>query len=112
MLGKFDPLLLAYNDKSWIVNDELKSRIWRKAGHISATIVEGGKACATWDYRITTNGLHITITKFRNSRLAINKMKKHFFKIANLYECQRVECSIMGIDGRLENLYQLEVKSE
>ena len=112
ILGKFDPLLLAYNDKSWIVSDEFKKLIWRKAGHISGTVVENGLACATWDYKIKDKCLFVIITKFKECQIEINRVKSYFIRIANLYECKKVECMIMGLDNQLDGLYQMEVKSE
>lgn len=64
MLYRFDPLLLAHKDKSWLVAAEHYKRVWRPAGHIEGTIVEHGRLVGTWRYKRTSRHLSITIDPF------------------------------------------------
>jgi len=64
MLYRFDPLLLAHKDKSWLVAPEHYKRVWRPAGHIEGTIVEYGRLIGTWRYKRTSRHLSITIDPF------------------------------------------------
>lgn len=103
-LGKFDPLLLAYDDKLWIADKEKKSYIWRKAGHVSAVVLLGGKAHATWDYKIEKKRLIISICKFITCSIEVDKIKKPIYKIAKLFGADTVECLIRNINGDEESL--------
>ena len=94
-LGKFDPLLLAYDDKAWIVSDIYKHCIWRKAGHVSGVVVENGEAKATWNYKVKNDLLIIDITKFDTSALPESKLKHSIQKIVELYQCKSVKCNII-----------------
>ncbi|MCB0077890.1 MAG: AlkZ family DNA glycosylase [Anaerolineales bacterium] len=64
MLYRFDPLLLAVKDKSWLVDDAHYKRIWRPAGHIEGTIIDHGRAVATWRYQRKSSGLSIGVSPF------------------------------------------------
>lgn len=104
-LGKFDPLLLAYDDKSWIVDKEKKSYIWRKAGHVSAVVLLDGKAHATWNYKIEKKRLIISICKFIACSIEVDKIRKPIYKIAKLFGADTVECIIRNINGDEKSLY-------
>ena len=52
MLGKFDPLLVSYKDKSWILGEHDSSIIWRKAAHVEGVIIDKTGLIATWHYTI------------------------------------------------------------
>ncbi len=67
MLGRFDPLLLAHRVKDWVVPAKYYNRVWRPAGHIEATVLEHGRAVATWRYdRIGAGQLAIRVFPFRS----------------------------------------------
>jgi hypothetical protein len=67
MLYRFDPLLLGYRDRGWIVDDEYRSLVSRPAGHIEGVVLgpRDGKACATWRYARSSSGLTIEVKPFR-----------------------------------------------
>ncbi len=46
--GKFDPICLSYQDKSWLLEKPFYSRVWGKAGIVEAVILEKGEIVATW----------------------------------------------------------------
>lgn len=64
MLYRFDPLLLAHKDKSWLVPAEQYKRVWRPAGHIEGTLLEHGHLIGTWRYKRTSRRLTITLSPF------------------------------------------------
>ena len=69
LLGRFDPLLLAHRDKSWVVPKAFYSRVWRPAGHIEGTVLVHGQAVAIWRYeRVGTTKLAVRVYPF--NRLA------------------------------------------
>ena len=49
ILGKYDPLLLSYADKSWIADDGHMPKIWKNAGRVEAVIVDNSGAAGTWN---------------------------------------------------------------
>ena len=101
-LGKFDPLLLSYNDKSWIVDAKTKSSVWRKAGHISAVILMNGRVCAIWDYRVTRYKLIVYIFKLCECKIEFDRIKMSIFRIANLFGTTSIECIIKSSKGNEE----------
>ena len=46
--GKFDPICLNYQDKSWLVDGEHNHKVWGKAGIVEAVILIDGAISATW----------------------------------------------------------------
>ncbi len=46
--GKFDPICLSYQDKSWLIDKKHHSKIWGKAGIVEAVILIDGMIVATW----------------------------------------------------------------
>lgn len=109
LLGKFDPLLLAYQDKSWIISDEYKSLVWRKAGHVSAALIIGGKICGTWTYKQTSKKVLITITIFKKCNVEFDKLKKPLVKIAELLECNMIECILNDLSTNQKWEYSWEI---
>jgi hypothetical protein len=68
VLYRFDPLLLAHKDKSWVVPQKHYNKVWRPAGHIEGVILEHGIAVATWRYERTAKSLGFEVSPF--SRLS------------------------------------------
>lgn len=48
LLGKFDPLLLAYNDKTWLVEEKYIKKIWRNAGQVEGVLIVDDSFVGTW----------------------------------------------------------------
>ncbi len=46
--GKFDPICLSYQDKSWLIAKEHHSKVWGKAGIVEAVVLIDGVIAATW----------------------------------------------------------------
>jgi hypothetical protein len=64
MLHRFDPLLLAHKDKSWIVPVAHYKQVFRSAGHIEGVVLNAGIAIATWRYVRKEKALHIILEPF------------------------------------------------
>lgn len=64
LLYRFDPLLLATKDKSWLIERRHKNRVWRPAAHVSAVILAGGRIVGTWRYDKRAKGLVISVASF------------------------------------------------
>jgi hypothetical protein len=50
LLYRFDPLLLAYKDKNWIVPAIHQKKVWAIAGHVNGVVLINGMARGTWKY--------------------------------------------------------------
>lgn len=48
ILGKFDNICLSYEDKTWLLDNKFKNKIWGKAGIVEAVILFNGEVIATW----------------------------------------------------------------
>ncbi len=79
--GKFDPICLSYQDKSWLIPKEHNSRIWGKAGIVEAVILLDGAIAATW--RRDKKGTHVypitKLTKAQQSKIT-TRFRKIFGK--------------------------------
>lgn len=110
-LGKFDPLLLAYSDKSWLVEEKYNNIIWRKAGHVSGTVIVNGSACATWNTELKKDCIKVSIIKFKCCVIDKNRISKSILKIACLYQCNTAICYIFDTDNTLTDSYAWEVNN-
>jgi hypothetical protein len=97
LLGRFDPLLLAHRDKTWLVDGERYDAVWRPAGHIEATLLVGGRVAGTWRYKRRANTLDVTLAPFgrltKAVRRAIERQASgmaHFFGLSDV---------VVGLDG-------------
>ncbi len=76
--GKFDPICLSYQDKSWLIDQEHSSKVWGKAGIVEAVILIDGRIAATW--RRDKQGVHVyPVTKL--TKLQQRKITSRFHKI-------------------------------
>ncbi len=76
--GKFDPICLSYQDKSWLITKEHNSKVWGKAGIVEAVILLDGAIVATW--RRDKKCIHVyPITKLTKARQS--KITTQFRKI-------------------------------
>ncbi len=83
--GKFDPICLSYQDKSWLIDQEQNSRVWGKAGIVEAVILVDGAIAATW--RRDKKGVHVylvkKLTKAQQSKI-VTQFRKIFGKTAEV----------------------------
>ncbi len=76
--GKFDPICLSYQDKSWLIDKAYHSKVWGKAGIVEAVILVDGAIAATW--RKDKTGVNVyPITKL--TKLQQRKITAHFQRI-------------------------------
>ncbi len=64
LLGKYDPLLLSYEDKTWIAEKEEFPRIWQTAGRVEAVVVGQDGAVANWNYSVSGKRASFTVSPF------------------------------------------------
>ncbi len=62
LLYRFDPLLLAHKDKSWLLLDSQHYKsVWKKGGHIEPVVLVRGKIHGTWRYDRRSRAVDLTI---------------------------------------------------
>lgn len=64
VLYRFDPLLLAHKDKSWLIDDKDYPQVWRKAGHIEGNILVEGRIIGTWRYKRQSTVFDVQVYPF------------------------------------------------
>lgn len=64
LLPGFDPYLLGHTDKSHLVSDAPYKKVYRKAGWISAVVLDKGRAAATWSYKQQGSKVILTVEPF------------------------------------------------
>ncbi len=64
LLYRFDPLLLAHKDKTWLVDASQYKQVWRAAGHIEGTILVHGRIAGTWRYQRQGAALDVQLAPF------------------------------------------------
>jgi len=66
LLPKFDPILLGQRDRTRIIQDEHKKRVFKpKAGDIAATVLIDGQVVGTWRQKKIRRTLELTIMPFK-----------------------------------------------
>jgi hypothetical protein len=69
LLPKFDSILLGHKDRTRIIRDEYKKRVFKpKVGDIAATVWINGHVAGTWKAKKTKQTLSVVITRFENVR--------------------------------------------
>lgn len=85
LLGKFDPLLVAYRDKALMFDVADHAKIWKKAGQISALLLIHGKLAGTWRYQMSGRQLTFYVSTQQNllkrQKLAIEQVFSQFAKL-------------------------------
>ena len=64
LLYRFDPLLLATKDKSWLIEEQHYKRVWRAAAHVEPVLLVRGRIAGTWRYDRKAKGVRIRIVAF------------------------------------------------
>ncbi|MEE2778225.1 MAG: crosslink repair DNA glycosylase YcaQ family protein [Acidobacteriota bacterium] len=64
LLPRFDALVLATKDKSWLIEKANYSKVWRPAAHVEAVLMVGGRIGSTWRYDRLARGLRVRISPF------------------------------------------------
>lgn len=89
LLPKFDPLLLAYNDKNWIAEKKYQKNIWKIGGHVEGVVVQNWKAIATWKYILKGTTIDFNIVLFENNwPIHMRSLYKKCAEIAKFRVCR------------------------
>ncbi|MBM9832220.1 winged helix DNA-binding domain-containing protein [Enterococcus faecalis] len=80
VLGKFDPLLIAYKHKELLIAPEAQAQVWKKGGQIAALILIRGQFCGTWTMAHQAKGVRFTVTSPKPLAL------KHQAKIRRIFK--------------------------
>ncbi|ACC97844.1 hypothetical protein Emin_0283 [Elusimicrobium minutum Pei191] len=65
LLGKFDPLFVAYSDKTWAMDTKHNKHVWRPAAHVEAVLLIGTEAAGTWLYEMKGNNMNFNFNLFK-----------------------------------------------
>lgn len=95
LLPKFDPLLLAYSDKTWITEKNNWEKIWKKAGHVEGVILQYGRAIATWRYLLKSKDIHFEVYPIEKS-VSLDEIQKNFNDFAAFFGRPLGKITIMG----------------
>lgn len=64
LLGRFDAYLLPHQDKSWLVCEEFRNRVWTRNADILPTVIVYGRIRGIWRANKSARRLQITVTLF------------------------------------------------
>jgi hypothetical protein len=74
LLGRFEPVLLAHADKTFLIAASGKPQVWAKSAQVHAAVLVDGRLSGRWTKSIKGDSLTVTITPFSDassqSRLA------------------------------------------
>lgn len=84
ILGKFDPLLVCYENKKWILDDLDAGIVWRAAGQIEGIILGKKGILATWRYKISGDKIIYLIELIKKlTQTETNQLDIKFRKLTN-----------------------------
>jgi len=90
LLPKYDSLLLGHKDRTRIISDEHKKRVFKpKVGDIAATVLINGRIVGTWRHKKSKRALTIMITPFQ--KIAREDLKEVEQKAKELCQYMRAE---------------------
>lgn len=64
LLGRFDATVLAYQDKTWVVDEAWKRKIWTNNADVRPVVLVEGRAVGIWKWRAEKEGGVIRIELF------------------------------------------------
>jgi uncharacterized protein YcaQ len=74
LLPRFDPLLLATKDKSWLIDTAHYRKVWRPSAQVEAVMLVSGRIAGTWRYQRRARTLKVALKPFAS--LAAPAQKK------------------------------------
>lgn len=83
ILGKFDPLLVSYNDKKWILGDKDSNIIWKAAGQIEGVILTEEGLIGTWHYKLKIDSIVYKVKEVKKIPQQMKKLINKKFKTMN-----------------------------
>ena len=73
LLYRFDPMLLATRDKSWLIDDEHYKKVWRAAAHVEAVLLVRGRIAGIWRYDRKARGLVVRVSPFARLSATVSR---------------------------------------
>ncbi len=64
LLHRYDALVLAHKDKSWLIKDARYKDVWKAAGVVEAGVLVNGRIAGVWKYELKTRTVRIVVTPF------------------------------------------------
>ncbi len=64
LLFRFDPLLLATRDKTWLIEAEHKRKVWAPSAQVEAVLLVRGRIAGTWRYERRAKVLRFRLQPF------------------------------------------------
>ncbi|MEZ0325890.1 MAG: winged helix DNA-binding domain-containing protein [Fimbriimonas sp.] len=97
LLAKFDALLLAHHDKSLFLPPEDRSRVFRIAGQVEATVLSEGRVIGTWRLRRLGSRAMIAVEPFREFKAREKaRLDKEAARMAKLLGFQSVQVELVS----------------
>ena len=89
LLGKFDPLLLAYYDKTWLVDKRHVHKIWKSAGHVEGILLVDNMFTGTWHCNKKNSKLCFYVkSEYQISKKTMDEVDKRLQYISRVLEKQ------------------------
>lgn len=67
MLYRFDPMVLAHKDKSWLIGEKHYKKVWRIAAHVEGVLVKRGRIVGVWKFQRKAKAIRFQTNHFRKS---------------------------------------------
>lgn len=91
-LGKFDPLLLAYDDKTWLIEEKYINQIWKKGGQVEGVVLKNYLLIGIWKCSRKNNMLSFVYKK-------VSDVKENYMKEVEKYFINLCFCFNFIYDG-------------
>lgn len=116
LLGRFDPYLLAHRRKTWLIREELRSRVWTRNADILPTVIVHGRIRGVWKWIRNSNTAAVTLfpsdsdvdTPFTDGEIAAIRTEAH--RIATQF-WEATDC-VVTIEHEVVNAEQTVEKDE
>ena len=76
LLHRFDPLVLAHKEKSWLLDMKYYKLVWRKAAHVEPVVMVDGRLVANWKYKRSGRKFHVQVEAFESLAQPIQRFVK------------------------------------
>ena len=70
LLPHFDPYLTGYSSRDHAVAPEHRRTVWTGGGYVLPTVIQKGRAVATWRSEVRTGRLMVTVTPFADGSVS------------------------------------------
>ncbi|MFZ5817032.1 MAG: winged helix DNA-binding domain-containing protein [Bacillota bacterium] len=96
LLPRFDSLLLAYRDRARLLDPAFRTRVFRPAAVVEATVLVDGRVAGTWRMKRTTRELQVVYEPFRKGRGSglPRALEAEFRRLARWYGLERLRVEV------------------